>query len=266
MPVTGYNMDRLKFGGNLMSKKLLFAVALICVFTFIDSLAVPAFGIAEALTPGTKAPEIKTSPGVSVDVSITAPAPKLSLEETLLVGAVASFFGMDVKVVANLYSPPSSPTVTVEATIPRTTVSEPRVLLSAVYMSQYYEEDPVTVIDMKNKGQDWDDIAEQKGKGKKAKPKKKGSNFENDSFIAFVTSYYDVPPAQVEKWLSLGMTETEILFALNLASRANANVNAIINEWRKGESWEAIGRKYKISMDDLAKPVAPRKKFNYVLP
>ena len=144
-----------------MSRKLLFAVALICMFTFIGSLHAPAFGIAEALTPGTKTPETKTSSGVSVDVSITVPAPKLSLEETLLVGAMASFFGMDVQVVANLYSPPSSPTVTVEATLPRTTVSEPKVLLSAVYMSRYYEEDPVTVIDMKNKGQDWDEIAEQ---------------------------------------------------------------------------------------------------------
>lgn len=259
-------MDRLKFGGNLMRKKSVFGVVLICMFTFIGSLQAPTFGIAEALTPGTTTPETKTSPGVSVDVSITVPAPKLSLEETLLVGAVASFFGMDVQVVANLYLPPSSPTVTVEATTPRTTVSEPKVLLSAVYMSQYYEEDPVTVIDMRNKGQDWDEIAEQKAKGKKVKSKKKGSGFENDSFIAFVTSYYDVPPAQVQKWLSVGMSETEILFALNLASRANANVNAIINEWRKGESWEAIGAKYKIPMDDLAKPVAPRKRFDYVLP
>ncbi len=249
-----------------MRRKLLFGAALICMFTIVGSLAESNIGIAEALTPGTKGPETKTSPGVSADVSITVPAPKLSLEETLLVGAMASFFGMDVQVVANLYSPLSSSTVTVEATTPRATVSEPKVLLSAIYMSKYYEEDPVTVIDMKNKGHNWDEIAEQKGKGKKVKPKKKGSSFENDSFIAFVTSYYDVPPAQVEKWLSLKMSESEILFALNLASRANANVNAIINEWRKGESWEAIGAKYKIPMDDLAKPVAPRKKFDYVLP
>lgn len=249
-----------------MRKKVFLGVALVFVFTFIGSLEAPALGIAEAVTPGTKAPETEASSGVSVDLSITVPVPKLSLEETLLVGAMAAFFGMDVQVVANLYSPLSSPIVTVEATTPRSTVSEPKVFLSAIYMSQYYEEDPVTVIDMKNKGHDWDEIAEQKGKGKKSKPKKKGSNFENDSFIVFVTSYYHVPPAQVEKWQSLGMSETEIIFSLNLAARAKVNANAIINEWRKGESWEAIGRKYKIPMDDLAKPVAPRKKFDYVLP
>ena len=166
------------------------------------------------------------------------------------------------------YAPPSSPTVEVEIKTPQITVSEPKTLLSAVYMSQYYDEDPLTIVDMKNKGYDWDEIAEQKGKGKdkKNKNKKKDSDFENDSFVQFVTSYYDFPPAQVRKWLSLGMSESEIMFALNLAARAKVNPNAMINEWRKGESWEAIGAKYKVPVDDLAKPVVPIKKFDHVLP
>ncbi len=62
------------------------------------------------------------------------------------------------------------------------------------------------------------------------------------------------------------MSETEIMFALNLAARAKVNPNAMINEWRKGESWEAIGRKYKVPVDDLARPVAPIKKFDNLLP
>lgn len=249
-----------------MKKKLLFAWTLMLSVSLISSFTGSVSGVAEALAPGMKTPETKTGPDVSVDVSITVPAPKLSLEETLLIGAAAAFFGMDVNVVANLYSPPAAPTVTVEATTPRSTVSEPRVLLSAIYMSQYYDEDPVTVIDMKNKGFDWDEIAEQKGKGKKNKAKKKGPDFENDSFVTFVTSYYDFPPAQVRKWLSLGMSESEIMFALNLAARAKVNPNAIINEWRKGVGWEAIGAKYKIPMNDLAKPVVPLKKFDNILP
>jgi hypothetical protein len=245
-----------------MKKKLLFLWALICVASLVGSLAGPAVGISEAVSPGTKG-----SPDVSVDVSITVPAPNLSLEETLFVGAMAAFFGMDVNIIANLYYPSSSPRVTVEAKTPGITVSEPGTLLSAIYMSHYYDEDPMIVIDMRKKGQGWDEIADQKAKGKKNKNKiKKGSDFENDSFIAFVTSYYDFPPAQVRKWLSLGMSETEIMFALNLAARAKVNPNAIINEWRKAVSWEAIGRKYKIPMDDLAKPVVPIKKFDNALP
>jgi hypothetical protein len=247
-----------------MKKKLLFAWTLVLGVSFMGSFVVPVMGVAEALAPATK-----TSPDVSVDVSITVPAPDLSLEETLLIGAAAAFFGMDVKVVANLYSPPTPPAVTVEVATPKITVSEPKALISAIYMSKYYDEDPLIVIDMRRKGHGWDEIADEKAKGKKNKNKnkiKKGSDFEDDSFVAFVTSYYDFPPAQVRKWLSLGMSETEIMFALNLAARAKVNPNAMINEWRKGESWEAIGRKYKVPVDDLARPVAPIKKFDNLLP
>ncbi len=244
-----------------MKKKLVCFLTLLCAVSLVVSFVGSAIGVVEALSPGTK-----ESSDVSVDVSITVPAPKLGLEETLFVGAVAAFFGMDVSVVANLYAPPASPTVEVEIKTPQITVSEPKILLSAVYMSQYYDEDPLTIVDMKNKGYDWDEISEQKGKGKKNKNKKKNLNFEDDSFVAFVTSYYDYPPAQVRKWLSLGMSETEIMFALNLAARAKVNPNAMINEWRKGQTWEAIGAKYKVPVNDLTKPVVPIKKFDHVLP
>ena len=206
-----------------MKKKFLLLCALVCAASLVGSFPGLALGVGGAVSPGTQA-----SSDVSVDVSITVPAPNLSLEETLFVGAMAAFFGMDVNIVANLYCPPSSPSITVEATTPRVAASEPKALLSAVYVSEYYDEDPATVVEMKRQGYDWDEIAEQKGKGKKAKTKikKKGSDFENDSFVVFVTSYYDVPPAQVRKWLSLGMSETEIMFSLNLAARAKVNANA----------------------------------------
>jgi len=45
-------------------------------------------------------------------------------------------------------------------------------------MSRYYDGGSVTVIDMKNKGTVWDEIAEQKGKGKKANRRKKVQIFE----------------------------------------------------------------------------------------
>ncbi|HXL03360.1 MAG: hypothetical protein GX872_01600 [Firmicutes bacterium] len=245
-----------------MKRKSLLLWALVCAVSLISSFAGPASGIAEALSRGTK-----VNPDVSVDVSISVPVPNLSLEETLFIGAAAAFFGMDVNIVANLYLPASSRTVTVEATTPHVAVSEPKALISAIYMSEYYDEDPLNIIGMRENGHGWDEISDRKAKGKKNKNKiKKGSDFETDSFVAFVTSYYDFPPAQVRKWLSLGMSETEIMFALNLAARAKVNPNAMINEWRKGESWEAIGAKYKISVDDLAKPVVPVKKFDNALP
>ncbi|MEW5866803.1 MAG: hypothetical protein AB1774_08105 [Bacillota bacterium] len=244
-----------------MKRKSTFPWTLTCAVALIGLLMGAGPGIAEAVAgPG------KAGPNVSVNVSITVPAPELSLEETLFIGAMAAFFDMDVAFVTNLYCPASSLNIAITPTTPRITVSEPRILLSAIYVSKYYDADPLIVIDMKKKGHGWGEIAQQRGKGNKAKIKKNDRDFERDSFVMFVASYYAVPPAQIRKWLSMGMSEPEITFCLNLAVRAKVNPSVVISERRKGTSWEAIGAKYKIPKGDLAKLVKPVKKFGKTLP
>ncbi len=231
------------------------AVALICLLAGVSP------GIAEAIVAPAKA-----GPGVSLSVSITAPAPKLSLEETLFVAAMAAYFDMDVALIANLYWPARSVNIAIAATSARITVSEPAVLLSAIYVSKYYDEDPLTVINLKKRGHGWREIAQLRGKGKRAKIKKNDRDFERDGFVMFVSSYYAVSPARVERWLSMGMSEPEIALCLNLAVRAKADPNVVVGERRKGTSWEALGARYKIPGGDLARPAKPAKKFGNTLP
>lgn len=208
----------------------------------------------------------EASSNISLQISITAPLKGYSLEDALFLSAMAAYFGMDVHILAQYYYPGPSGIIVrpSQDVVVMSSVS----LLSVVYVSNYYDMQPSSVIVMRRKGHGWGAIAHSKGIKVNGKGKAKGlyippndADFERTTYVSFVSSYYGVPEKQVTIWLSSGIPAPELTFCLNLAARARVSPSTIIKQRRAGASWETIANRYRISKHDLSKPVPPKKRF-----
>ncbi|NPV81649.1 MAG: hypothetical protein HPY52_15535 [Firmicutes bacterium] len=208
----------------------------------------------------------EASSNISLQISITAPLKGYSLEDALFLSAMAAYFGMDVHILAQYYYP--GPSGIIVRPSQDVVVMSPVSLLSVVYVSNYYDMQPSSVIVMRRKGHGWGAIAHSKGIKVNGKGKAKGlyippndADFERTTYVSFVSSYYGVPEKQVTIWLSSGIPAPELTFCLNLAARARVSPSTIIKQRRAGASWETIANRYRISKHDLSKPVPPKKRF-----
>lgn len=194
-----------------------------------------------------------SSAHASVSVSVSFTKKDADLGDALLLGAAALFFGMDSDVSLQYRSQTGSATSTV----------------SLFYVAAESQSVPDVIVAERKRGNAWGALA----KGKKIPPGLVGKwksgkdpfalsdrDFETGLNVRFLTTYYAVPEDSVVIWLNRGISVPDLALCLNLATRARVAPDVIVSARLKGNSWTQLSTRYKVSLELIGQPVAPKAK------
>lgn len=187
----------------------------------------------------------------AISLSFSLTAPNVDPGDALMVAAAGLFFGLDTELAVSYRSDIGSPTATV----------------SLFYLAAESGTAPDVYVAEKKKGRGWGAIAQGKmppglvGKWKGGDPFLQGDiDFETGLSINFLSSYYTVSQDDIIIWVKQGMSVTDVALCLNLASRMQVKPSVVVDARAKGESWVKLTGRYKVSIELLKQPVAPKAK------
>ncbi|MDI6870633.1 MAG: hypothetical protein QME79_04595 [Bacillota bacterium] len=211
----------------------------------------------------------------SVSVTVTTSDPK-TMAGLLIGGIMASFFNAQAGAGASAPQPTQTQVIVETAPRPR----DPWADLPVWYVASYADVPVEKIIALRRAGKRWVEIVEyyrlpeefrgrtviveEKPSGKVKVKVKKGrpvfvaysdEEFERFVFIRFIEEYYAVPRATIVVWLDQGLSLHDIFLSVNLATRVRVRPDVIIKYRLRGEPWEAIARRYRITVVELGRPV-----------
>lgn len=182
-------------------------------------------------------------------LSISLAEKDLGPGQTLLLGTVGAAFDLDADVLLTYQSKTGS----VEGAV------------TVAYTSNASGMDADTIVNEREHGTSWDEIAGKHNLPPGLRKKSRGhpglkrhlagsDPYEGAVTIQFLAEYYDAGTSDLYAWLDSGLTIEDVALTLNLSSIRRLDPDDVVTLRMRGLTWERIASRYDISIDRLSRP------------
>lgn len=116
-------------------------------------------------------------------------------------------------------------------------------------LADYFDVDTKIVLDLSNECDDESMVHAFYRSGETGRPVRRVMRDERrdyvknrNSYIRFISEYYNVSQQKVRRWLNQGLTPREIVVGLDIADEYDVDADDVINMRTNGQSWDRIRR------------------------